>query len=130
MLQLEFMRRVLRFGLVGTTVTLFFMGLNWLLAPRLGTDVAFFAAYPPTVALHFSLNKWWTFRDRSAMRSKQVSEYLAMTVVAFLIQSAVFKLLMHFTPLASWLASGVATVAQMALAFLVMQFRVFGTARG
>ena len=123
------MRRVLRFGLVGSTVTLFFMGLNWLLAPRLGTDVAFFAAYPPTVALHFSLNKWWTFRDQSAMRSKQVSEYLIMTLIAFLIQSTVFKLLMHFTPMASWVASGLATVAQMALAFLIMQFRVFATVR-
>jgi putative flippase GtrA len=129
MLKSEFMRRVLRFGLVGSTVTLFFMGLNWLLAPRLGTDVAFFAAYPPTVALHFSLNKWWTFRDQSAMRSKQVSEYLVMTLIAFLIQSAVFKLLMHFTPMASWVASGLATVAQMALAFLIMQFRVFATVR-
>lgn len=129
MLKSELMRRVLRFGLVGTTVTLFFMALNWLLAPRLGTDLAFFAAYPPTIVLHFSLNKWWTFRDQSAVRTKQVSEYMVMTLVAFVIQTVCFKLLMHFTPIASWVASGVATVAQMALAFVVMQFRVFAATR-
>ncbi len=130
MLNSELMRRVLRFGLVGSTVTLFFMGLNWWLAPRLGADLAFFAAYPPTIALHFSLNKWWTFRDRSAVGRRQVSGYFLMTLAAFLIQTTCFKLLTHFTPMASWVASGVSTVAQMALAFVVMQFRVFATARG
>ena len=124
------MLRVLRFGLVGGTVTSFFMGLNWLLAPRLGADGAFLTAYPPTVLLHFSLNKWWTFRDQSAVGRRQVSEYLLMTLVAFLIQAGGFKLLVHFTPMASWLASGVSTVAQMALAFAVMQLRVFSSARG
>ena len=130
MLKPELMWRVLRFGTVGATVTLTFMGLNWVLAPRLGSDGAFLAAYLPTVTLHFCLNKWWTFRDRSALSPRQLSEYLAMTLVAFVIQAGIFKLLMRFTPLPSWLASGAATVAQMALAFVVMQGRVFASSRG
>lgn len=123
------MLRVLRFGLVGGTVTSFFMGLNWLLAPRLGTDQAFLVAYPPTVLLHFCLNKWWTFRDQSEVGRRQISEYLLMTVVAFLMQAGGFKLLTSFTPMPSWLASGVSTIAQMALAFVTMHLRVFAAAR-
>lgn len=130
MLNSELMQRVLRFGLVGGMVTLFFMGLNWWLAPRMGANLAFFAAYPPTIALHFSLNKWWTFRDQSAVGRRQVSSYLLMTLVAFLIQTACFKLLVHFTSIPAWIASGLSTVAQMVLAFVVMQVRVFASARG
>lgn len=129
MFKRELLLRLVRFGLVGGTVTSCFMALNWLLAPRLGTDAAFLAAYPPTVLFHFCLNKWWTFRDRSEVGRRQVSEYLLMTVVAFLIQAGGFKLLTHFTPIPSWLASGLSTVAQMVLAFAMMHLRVFATAR-
>jgi putative flippase GtrA len=124
----ELLHRLLRFGITGGGVTLVFMGLNWWFAPRLGADLAYLAAYPIAVVLHFCLNKWWTFGDRGAVRTRQLSDYLVMMVVAFLIQTAVFQALIHFTPLASWLASGVATVAQMALSFLWMQRRVFAPA--
>lgn len=129
MFKQELILRVLRFGLVGGGVTLVFMGLNWWFAPRLGPDLAYLAAYPLAVGLHFCLNKWWTFGDRGAVKTRQVSEYLVMMVIAFVIQTAVFKALIHFTTMAPWLASGVATVAQMALAFLFMQRRVFAPAR-
>ena len=124
----DLIRKVLRFGVVGGLVTATFMGLNWWLAPRLGADLAYFTAYPIAVGLHFSLNKWWAFGDRRAVRSRQVSEYLLMMLVAFLIQTAVFQLVLHYTSLPSWLASGVATVAQMALSFVVMNRRVFAPA--
>jgi putative flippase GtrA len=129
MFKQELILRLVRFGVVGGGVTLVFMGLNWWFAPRLGPDLAYLAAYPLAVGLHFCLNKWWTFGDQGAVKSRQVSEYLVMMLVAFLIQTAVFKALTHFTQLAPWLASGVATVAQMALSFVVMQRRVFAPAR-
>ncbi len=126
MFKQELICRLLRFGVVGGLVTLTFMGLNWWFGQRgLSENQAYLAAYPLAVVLHFCLNKWWTFGDQGVVRRRQISEYLTMMVVVFLIQAAVFKLLTHFTPLAPWLASGVATVAQMALSFLVMHRRVF-----
>lgn len=121
----ELVRRVIRFGLVGVVVMLVFTALNWLLAPRLGEDPAFLAAYVPAVALHFCLNKWWTFGCTRNDTGRQVGAYLVMVGVTFLIQAAVFKLLTHFTPMPSWLAAGTANVAQMFVTFLVMQRRVF-----
>lgn len=125
MFKQEFIFRVLRFGMVGALVTGVFMALNWLFAPRLGPDLAYLAAYPLAVGLHFCLNKWWTFGDRGGVRTRQISEYLLMMVIAFAIQTAVFKALIHFTNTPSWLASGIATVAQMVMSFLFMQRRVF-----
>src|SRR4051812_22798180 len=105
MLKQELILRLLRFGVTGGLVTLVFMGLNWCFEPRLGADLAYLAAYPLAVILHFCLNKWWTFGDQGAVKTRQLSEYLAMMVVAFLIQTTVFKLLIHYTTLPSWLAS-------------------------
>lgn len=121
----ELIRRVLRFGLVGAFVMGVFMGLNWLLEPRLGRDGAFLAAYIPAVGLHFCLNKWWTFGCERTDSARQAGEYLLMVLVTFLIQAAVFKTITHFTLLPSWLAAGVANAAQMIVTFLVMQRRVF-----
>lgn len=124
----ELIRRVLRFGLVGVVVMLVFMGLNWLLAPVLGRDGAFLAAYPPAVALHFGLNKWWTFGGARGDATRQVGEYLLMVLATFLIQAAVFKLLTHFTTMPSWVDAGMANAAQMIVTFLVMQRRIFAPA--
>ncbi len=125
----QFVLKLARFGVVGAVVTLAFMALNWWFAPTLGANLAYFAAYPLAVGLHFCLNKWWTFADKGGVKKRQVSEYLGMMAVAFVIQTAVFKILIYSTAIAPWLASGVATVAQMALSFLVMQRRIFAAAR-
>jgi putative flippase GtrA len=125
----EFILKILRFGIVGTVVTGIFMGLNWWFGFHLNADLAYIAAYPLAVGVHFCLNKWWTFCDRGAVRARQLSEYFWLMLVAFLIQTAVFKAVTYFTTVAPWVASGVATVAQMALSFLVMQRRIFAGAR-
>lgn len=123
-------RKLVRFAIVGVVVTGSFMALNWCFGHWMGPDLAYLASYPLAVALHFALNKLWTFGDRGGVKSRQVSEYAVMMVTAFLIQTAVFKLLIHYTATPSWLASGLASVAQMALSFLYMQRRIFNLANG
>jgi hypothetical protein len=56
-----------------------------------------------------------------------VGEYLAMVAVAFVIQWGVFKALSVWTAWPGWLEAGLANAAQMALTFIVMQRRIFGT---
>jgi putative flippase GtrA len=126
----EFVRRMLRFGIVGGLVMLVFTGLNWLLAPLLGEDPAFLTAYVPAVALHFCLNKWWTFGCTRQDSGRQLREYFAMVLLTFLIQAAVFKLLTHFSGLPSWIAAGAANAAQMAVTFVAMQRRIFSGQAG
>jgi putative flippase GtrA len=117
--------RVLRYAAVGGLVMGVFTGLNWLLGHRFGKDTSFIIAYPPAVALHFWLNKKWTFGCERTDSGRQVSEYLIMVLVTFLIQAAVFKLLTTETSLPGWIAAGAANAAQMVITFFAMQLRIF-----
>jgi putative flippase GtrA len=117
--------RILRYGVVGGLVMAVFTGLNWLLGHWFGKDASFILAYPPAVSLHFWLNKKWTFGCTRTDAGRQVSEYLLMVLVTFLIQAAVFKILTSTTSLPGWAAAGAANAAQMAITFFVMQFRIF-----
>lgn len=125
MLKSEMIRKLLRFGVVGGGVTATFMGLNWWFGRSLGATTAYLLAYPPAVALHFFLNKFWTFGDRGGVKPRQLSEYLVLLVVAFLLQTAAFLLLTRVATMVPWLASGLATVLQMGFSFIFMQRRIF-----
>jgi putative flippase GtrA len=130
MFKSELFWKLARFAAVGLTVMAVFMGLNWVLGHWLGEQVAFLVAYPPSVGLHFALNKWWTFSDRSAATRRQVGEYLAMVAVTFVIQWSVFTALQYWTMLPGWIAAGVANLAQMAVSFGLMQVRIFAKRAG
>jgi putative flippase GtrA len=117
--------RVLRYGVVGGIVMAVFGSLNWLLGHWFGKDVSFILAYPPAVSLHFWLNKKWTFGCTRTDAGRQVSEYLVMVLVTFLIQAAVFKVLTSTTQLPGWAAAVAANAAQMTVTFFAMQFRIF-----
>jgi len=122
--------RLVRFGLVGGIVTVFFMGFNALLARGLGlgAQAAFLASYPPALALHFSLNKLWTFGDRRATSARHVGEYLFSVVVTFLIQWPAFTLLHGLFGIRGWVAAGGANVVQMTVSYLFLKHRVFKAA--
>jgi putative flippase GtrA len=126
----EMLRRLVRYAVVGTVVLLVFTGLNWLWGLRFGKDTSFLLAYPPAVGLHFWLNKHWTFGCRRADAGRQVSEYLVMVLVTFLVQAAVFATLTRLTDLPGWVAAGMSNAAQMIITFLAMQYRIFRPAPG
>ncbi len=122
-----FSRRVVRFACVGVVVALFFAGLNGLLgrALGLGAQLSFFIAYPPALALHFLLNKLWTFGERTSTTHHQVGEYLFSAVVTFLVQWPAFLLFQRGFGFPGWLAAGGANLAQMSVSFLLLRWKVF-----
>ncbi len=123
-------RRLARYAVVGVAVMAVFTGLNWLLGLRFSKDVSFVIAYPPAVGLHFWLNKRWTFGCKRSDAKRQVSEYLVMVLVTFLVQAAVFAALTRLTALPGWCAAGLANASQMIITFLAMQHRIFKPAAG
>jgi putative flippase GtrA len=125
----ELVRRLVRFAVVGLVVMGFFMGLNWLFGRWTGPTVAFLLAYPPALVLHYALNKWWTFGCARTDTARQVTEYLGMVAVTFVVQYAFFWLGHDQFGWPGWFAAGFANAAQMALSFLIMQRRVFAGAR-
>lgn len=125
----ELVRRLLRFAFVGCAVMIFFMALNWLFGRWVGSTLAFLLAYPPALALHYTLNKRWTFGCARNDHVRQVSEYLGMVAVTFVVQYAFFWLANGWLGLSGWLSAGIANAAQMVLTYLIMQRRVFSGAQ-
>ncbi len=122
-----FSGRVFRFACVGVVVAVFFACLNGLLGRAFGlsAQVSFFAAYPPALALHFLLNKLWTFGERTSTTHHQVGEYLFSVIVTFLVQWPAFLLFQRGLGLPGWLAAGGANLAQMSVSFLLLRWKVF-----
>ena len=125
----ELARRVARYGVVGLSVMGFFMALNALLGRWFSAQSAFLIAYVPAVALHFCLNKWWTFGCRRTDAARQLAEYLGMVGVTFVVQWGVFTFAHGVVGIRPWLAAGIANAAQMVLTFVLMQVRIFGRRR-
>ncbi|MBI5426135.1 MAG: GtrA family protein [Opitutae bacterium] len=121
----ESLLRLLRFGTVGVTVMFFFMALNWAFGRVLAPQLAFLAAYPPALLLHYLLNKRWTFADATPTDSRKVADYLHTVLVTFLIQWPVFTLAQTVFGCPAWFAAGVANLTQMTASFLLLQWRVF-----
>ncbi len=119
-----------RFAIVGLGVMGAFMAQNWAWGHWVGKQAAFILSYPPALALHFCLNKYWTFASPGAARpaGRQIGEYLAMVGVTFLVQWGVFSVLAGLTPLPGWIDAGAANAAQMAITFFFMQRRIFAAA--
>lgn len=122
-------RRLVRFAIVGLTVMAFFMGLNAVLGHWFGAQAAFLISYVPALALHFTLNKFWTFGCRRTDAGRQLAEYLGMVAVTFVVQWCVFSFVHGTLGIRPWLAAGIANAAQMALSFVFMQVRIFGRRR-
>jgi putative flippase GtrA len=121
--------RLLRFAAVGGTVMLAFMGLNAFFGRWFAPQPAFLMAYVPAVLLHFCVNKWWTFTDRTPVDARQVREYLVASLITFLIQWPIFTLAHVVVGMPGWLAAGVANAAQMVVSFVLLQWRVFAVRR-
>jgi putative flippase GtrA len=130
MFKRESLLRLVRFGIVGVSVMVFFSFLNWLFSRLVSAQAAYFLAYPPALLLHYLLNKAWTFRDQRKTDARQVADYLFTVVVTFLIQWPVFTVMLHGLGWPSWLAAGFSNVVQMVASFLLMQMRVFGSSHG
>jgi putative flippase GtrA len=125
-----FSKRIARFAAVGVIVTLFFMALNALFGRGLGLNaqLSFFVAYPPALALHFLLNKLWTFGDRTSTTHHQLGEYVFSVVVTFLIQWPSFLFFQKALGLPGWVAAGGANLVQMSVSFGLLRWRVFNRA--
>ena len=95
----------------------------------MGEDLAFCLSYPPAAALHFWLNRAWTFAGGATSMRRQVPEYLLMVVASFVLQAAVFKAVTALTSFPGWIAAGIANVSAIGLSFLAMQHRVFKQAK-
>ena len=117
---------VMRFAVVGICVAIFFMLSNAILGKMFSAELAFVLSYPPALALHYGLNKYWTFKDSQRANITQIAKYFAMVVITFALQAGIFKVArVAFPELPAWIAAGVANVLQLLVTFTVMRYFIF-----
>jgi putative flippase GtrA len=117
--------KVTRAGVAGATVAALNFVSLWILVHFFGPRVSFSLAFLIALAAHFALSKFWTFRDRSAAWGRQISQYLIVAMISYLIQLAVFQSALSFLGLPVLGANAVAILVGAVVGFLLMHSWVF-----
>jgi putative flippase GtrA len=117
----------LRAGGTGATVAALNFVALWILVHFFGPRVSFSLAFLIALAAHFTLSKFWTFRDRSAAWGRQIPQYLFVAMVSYLVQLSIFQSAMSFLGVRVFGANALAILVGAAVGFLLMHTWVFPT---
>ena len=117
----------MRAGGTGATVAALNFVALWILVHFFGPRVSFSIAFLIALAAHFTLSKFWTFRDRSAAWGRQIPQYLLVAMISYLIQLSIFQSAMSFLGLRVFGANALAILVGAAVGFLLMHAWVFST---
>lgn len=99
------------------------VGFVHIFGPRVSFSLAFFIA----LVAHFTLSKYWTFRDGSAEWGRQIWQYLVVALISYFIQLAVFQSALSFLGLRVFGANAMAIVVGTIVGFLLMHSWVFSS---
>ena len=129
-LKQETIHRLLRFFTVGGCSAVADYAVLWLLRSHSSPMTAFSIAYGTGVAVHFLLNKYWTFRCSRTDLLRQMAEYLAVAVVIYLVQGVGFRAGLALFHGNIFIAKLLAIPPGTLVGFFVLRARVFREARG
>jgi putative flippase GtrA len=115
----------MRAGGTGATVAALNFVSLWILVHFFGPRVSFSIAFLIALATHFTLSKFWTFRDRNAAWGRQISQYLLVAMMSYFIQLSVFQSAMSFLGMRVVGANAVAILVGTVVGFLLMHSWVF-----
>jgi putative flippase GtrA len=117
---METVRQALKYGVVGLGNTLLTAGVIWVMMHWGGTGdvMANFTGYVAGVLNSFFWNRQWTFRSKASWVGSGL-RFLAVFLVCYVLQLAVFLLLRRILPIDPYynqlLAMGVYTLANFVL---------------
>ena len=117
--------RVLRFLMVGGSVTVLDLSLVWLLQFCLPPLGAISLAYISAVTCHFLLNKFWVFRCERDDYSRQLGQYAVNVALCWLVTVAIVRLCLSTFTNNLLLAKVCALPPATILGFVMMQLLVF-----
>lgn len=104
-------------------------GLNFvslaILLHFFGPKVSFSIAYLVALTAHFTLSKFWTFRDQSRAWSRQILQYLGGAFISYVIQLWMFQSCMSLLGLGAFAANAIAVCGGAVVGFLLMQIWIF-----
>jgi putative flippase GtrA len=125
MLDRDTAHKILRFCLTGGFVFGVDMAMLWLWSKFTPVRVAVTAAYIIAVTVHFCLNKWWVFRNRSETNDAQIFKYVLTVGASYLCMISSFSMALRFLTANIFVAKLIALPPTTALGFLMMKLFVF-----
>jgi putative flippase GtrA len=126
----RFSRDAGRYALAGAAVAITYIGLTLLLSGpgQLPIQAAILVGYVLAVALHFTLQRLFVFRDRSAFAlsaREQAGRYVAIGFAQYAATAALTALLPSALGVSEQVAYVATVVVISALTFLLLRTRVF-----
>jgi len=115
----------MRAGGTGTAAAAVNFASLWIFVRFFNPGVSFSLAFLLALAAHFTLSKFWTFRDRSADWGRQIWQYLLVALISYLIQFSVFQGALSFLGLNVFGANATAILVGAGVGFLLMHSWVF-----
>lgn len=121
------MSRLLRFGLVGAAAAAVHLAMVSLLValggwhPLVANVVAFLVAFCVSYAGHAG----WTFGDSTASARHSLPRFFAVAVSSFVVNEALYALLLAWTPLQYQVALFITLVAVAVLTFVASRYWAF-----
>jgi putative flippase GtrA len=121
--------RLLRFLTVGGTTAAVQFLLLWLLTPVWVPTVAFTCAFLGATSVHYFLNRFWALPSYRQDTGRQLGEYLLTVALSYAINVCFFEIGESLLGLSvMWAAVGAAIPAMVAV-FLILNYRVFRSAK-
>ncbi len=103
----------------------FNLALLWFFHRFLGDNLAFLAAYFPSIALHFFLNKVWTFGCERRDLHRQTAQYGLVVAINFAINWSLYNLALLTVTNSPVLANILALPPTMVIGYLLFSRHVF-----
>jgi putative flippase GtrA len=122
-----FFPKVTRAATTGAVVAALNFVSLWIFVHIFSPRVSFSLAFLIALAAHFTLSKFWTFRDRSAEWARQIWQYLIVALISYLIQLTLFQSAITFLGLRVFEANAVAIVVGTIAGFSLMHSWVFSS---
>jgi putative flippase GtrA len=116
-----------RYVIVGLTVFCIDVGsFQWMVESRTFLWVAVIVSYALGVVVHFSLNKYWNFRDYERTFVQQARTYLLITAAQLLTTLAIVEAGVHLVRLSPLEAKILAVFINVPFFFFAHKFMTFG----
>jgi len=125
MLDRVFNREIAKFLTVGAIAAAVDFSALFAASRMMGPTAAFLVAYPAGVITHFLLNKYWTFGCARRDFAKQIVQYAGTVVAAFLVQSAVYAVVVRWSGGNVLLAKACAIPPSTVVCYLLLKLGVF-----
>ena len=125
MLDRDTLHKTVRFCLTGGFVFGVDLAMLWLWNRFTPVLVAVSAAYLIAVSVHFCLNKWWVFQNRSPAYGAQLAGYAVTVGICWLCTVAVFSLALRCLTTNIFAAKLIALPPTTVLGFFLMKCFVF-----